>query len=113
MNQKTKTKIPEKDRGALGVQGTDVTSDASEMYGMPVGFYIVDVLKGSAAEKAGITKGCIITKIGGTTVNSGEAVQNELQYYRAGEKVDVTFHVQTENGEYKEKVVTVKLDKKS
>lgn len=113
MNQKTKTKVPEKEQGALGVQGTDVTSDAAQMYGMPVGFYIAEVLKGSAAEKAGITKGCIITKIGGTTVDSGTAVQNELQYYRAGEEVDVTIQVQTDSGEYEEKVVTVKLDKKS
>jgi len=113
MNQKTKTKVPEGKQGALGVQGTDVTSEAAQMYGMPAGFYIVDVLKDSAAEKAGITKGCIITKIGGTSVSSGEAVQKELQYYRAGEEVDVTIAVQGNNGEYEEKVVTVKLDKKS
>ena len=105
--------MPEKEQGALGVQGTDVTSDAAQMYGMPTGFYIADVLSGSAAEKAGITKGCIITKIGGTTVDGGTAVQNELQYYRAGEKVEVTIQIQNENGEYKEKIVTVKLDKKS
>ena len=113
MNQKTKSKVPEGQQGALGVQGTDVTSEAAQMYGMPAGFYIADVLKGSAAEKAGITKGCIITKIGGTSVSSGEAVQKELQYYRAGEEVEVTIAVQSNNGEYEEKVVTVKLDKKS
>ena len=113
MNQKTKTKIPENERGALGVQGTDVTADAAQMYGMPVGFYVVDVLKNSAAQEAGITKGCIITKIGGTTVDGTDAVQNELQYYRAGEEVDITIQIPTEDGEYEEKVVTVKLDKKS
>ena len=113
MNQKTKTKVPEGKQGALGVQGTDVTEEAAQMYGMPAGFYIADVLKGSAAEKAGITKGCIITKIGGTSVNGGTAVQKELQYYRAGEEVEVTIAVQGNNGDYEEKVVTVKLDKKS
>lgn len=113
MNQKTKSKVPEGKQGALGVQGTDVTTEAAQMYGMPAGFYIADVLKGSAAEKAGITKGCIITKIGGTSVSGGEAVQKELQYYRAGEEVEVTIAVQGNNGEYEEKVVTVKLDKKS
>ena len=113
MNQKTKTRVPEDERGALGVQGTDVTSDAAKMYGMPAGFYVVDVLRNSAAEKAGITKGCIITKIGGTTVDGGTAVQNELQYYRAGEEVEITIQVQGNEGEYKEKIVNVKLDKKS
>ena len=113
MNQKTKTKVAESEQGALGVQGTDVTSDAAQMYGMPTGFYVADVQSGSAAEKAGIVKGCIITKIGGTTVDGGTAVQNELQYYRAGEEVEVTIQVQGNSGEYEEKVVTVKLDKKS
>ena len=46
-------------------------------------------------------------------MSGGEAVQKELQYYRAGEKVDITIAVQSANGEYEEKVVTVKLDKKS
>ena len=113
MNQKTKSKVPESQQGALGVQGTDVTPDAAQMYGMPVGFYVAEVNRGSAAAKAGITKGCIITKIGGTSVDGGNALVNELQYYRAGEEVDVTIQVQTDNGEYEEKVVTVKLDKKS
>ena len=113
MNQKTKTRVPERQRGSLGVQGTDVTVDAAQMYGMPAGFYVVDVMKNSAAERAGIKKGCIITKIGGTTVDGGESVQGELQYYRAGEEVDVTIQIQGADGEYREKVVTVKLDKKS
>ncbi len=90
-----------------------MTADAAQMYGMPAGFYIADVLPKSAAEKAGITKGCIITKVGGTTIRSGEEIQKELQYYRAGEEVEVTVAVPGNQGEYEEKVVTVKLDKKS
>ena len=113
MNQKTKTKVPEKQQGALGVQGTDVTAEAAQMYGMPVGFYIADVLSGSAAEKAGITKGCVITKLGGTSIDGSDSIQNELQYYRAGEEVEVTLQVPSNMGGYEEKVVTVKLDKKS
>jgi len=113
MNRKTKTKVPERQRGALGVQGTDVTAEAAQMYGMPVGFYVADVLSDSAAEKAGITKGCVITKLGGTTIDGSDSIQNELQYYRAGEEVEVTLQVPSSTGGYEEKVVTVKLDKKS
>lgn len=113
MNQKTKTKIPAKQQGALGVQGTDVTEEAAQMYGMPMGFYVADVISGSAAEKAGITKGAVITKIGGTTIDGTASIQNELQYYRAGEEVDVTIQIPSGEGGYEEKVVTVKLDKKS
>ncbi len=111
MNRKTKTKVPENQQGVLGVQGTDVTEEAVQIYGIPTGFYIAEVMEGSAAEKAGITKGCVITKIEGTSVNGIEALQGELQYYRAGEEVEVTIQAPGSNG-YEEKVVTVKLDKK-
>ena len=65
------------------------------------------------AEKAGITKGTVITKIGGTSIDGTSSIQNELQYYEAGEEVEVTIEVPSEMGGYEEKVVTVKLDKKS
>lgn len=113
MNQKTKTKVPENEQGMLGIQGTDVTADASQMYGMPVGVYISEVVRGSGAKKAGITKGSIITKLQGTTIDSMKTLQEELQYYRAGEEVEVTIQVPGKNNEYEEQVVTVTLGKKS
>ena len=32
MNQETKTKVAEKDRGYIGISGVDVTSDSAKMY---------------------------------------------------------------------------------
>ena len=40
MNQETKTKVDEKDRGYIGIQGVDVTEDTSKMYNMPTGVYV-------------------------------------------------------------------------
>lgn len=113
MNQKTKTKVAEGEQGYLGVQGVDVSEDSAQMYGMPTGVYVSEVLQGSGAKKAGITKGSIITKLEGTTVNSMEALKEQLQYYAAGETVEVTIQVPSNNGEYKEKTVKVTLGKSS
>lgn len=37
MNQKTKTKVAESERGYIGIKGVDVTSDSAQMYNMPTG----------------------------------------------------------------------------
>lgn len=112
MNQKTKKKVAEKDQGMLGIQGRDVTEELSMMYGMPQGVYVAEVERGSGAKKAGITKGMIITGIGGTSVNSLAELQEQLRYYRAGEEVEVKVQVPADGENYQEEVVTVVLSKK-
>ena len=111
MNQKTKTKVADAEKGYLGIQGLDVTAETTQRFNMPAGVYVSEALKGTGAEKAGITKGNIITALNGTTIDSMEALQKELQYYKAGEAVEVTIQVPAENGEYTEKVVEVVLMK--
>ena len=99
MNQKTKTKVAESERGYIGIKGVDVTSDSAQMYNMPTGVYVSEVISGGGAEKAGITKGAVITGIEGTTVDGMDALQEQLQYYKAGEKVKITVQTQSKNGE--------------
>ena len=111
MNQRTKTKVSEGEQGYLGIQPVDVSEDSAQMYGMPTGVYVSEVTAGSGAQKAGITKGCIITKIEGTSVNSTVALREQLQYYGVGETIKVTVEIPGSNGEYKAKTVEVKLGK--
>lgn len=113
MNQKTKKKVDEAKQGFIGIQGYDVDENSSQMYNLPMGVYVAEVESGSPAKKAGITKGCIIVKFGGSTVESMEDLQGELQYYEAGEKVEVTISQPAANGEYKESTVELTLGKKS
>lgn len=113
MNQKTKTKVAESERGYIGIKGVDVTSDSAQMYNMPTGVYVSEVISGGGAEKAGITKGAVITGIEGTTVDGMDALQEQLQYYKAGEKVKITVQAQSKNGEYEKKDVEVTLGKQS
>ena len=113
MNQKTKTKVAESERGYIGIKGVDVTADSAQMYNMPTGVYVSEVISGGGAEKAGITKGVVITGIEGTSVNGMDALQEQLQYYKAGEKVKITIQTQNKNGEYEKKDVEVTLGKQS
>lgn len=113
MNQETKTKVSEAEQGQLGIQGVDVTSDSSEMYNMPMGVYVSEVVDGGGAKKAGLTKGCVITGINGATVDSMTTLKEQLQYYKAGETVKITVAVPEKNGEYTKSDVNVTLGKKS
>ena len=109
MNQKTKTKVAENERGYIGIQGVDVTADSAEMYNMPTGVYVSEVISGGAAQKAGISKGTVITGLDGTEIDSMSTLQEQLQYYKAGEKVTLTVQTPGKNGEYEKNDVEVTL----
>lgn len=112
MNQKTKTKVEESKQGYLGIQGVDVTAESAQMYNMPTGVYVSEVLAGGGAKDAGLKKGCVITKLEGTDIDSMQRLKSELEYYAAGEKVKVTVEIPQNNGEYKEQTVEIKLGRK-
>ena len=109
MNKETRTQVPEAQRGYIGVEGTNVDSRSSEQFGMPEGVYVSRVMENGGAEKAGITKGCIITGIEGSGINNMESLQEQLSYYRIGETVTLTVQFPAGQGEYNEKEVDVTL----
>ena len=112
MNQETKTKVAEADQGAIGIKGMSVSTEYSQQLNMPEGVYVSEVTKGGGEEKAGMTRGCIITGINGTTVSSMDDLQEQLQYYAKGDEVELTIQVPQSNGEYQEQSVTVILGAK-
>lgn len=112
MNQETKTKVAEADQGAIGIKGMSVSTEYSQQLNMPEGVYVPEVTKGGGAEKAGMTRGCIITGINGTTVSSKDDLQEQLQYYAKGDEVELTIQVPQSNGEYQEQSVNVTLGAK-
>jgi len=111
MTQETKTKLSE-DYGCLNITGYDVSDEAVSMYGLPAGVYVYSVVEGAAADQAGIEAGDIITELDGSTVSSISELKEMLQYYAAGETVEVT--IQRSNGNsYEELTLTVTLDNAS
>lgn len=112
MNQTTRTKVDSDKQGTIGIKGINVTSDVQKKYNLPEGIYVSEVTSGSAAEKAGITSGSIITKFDGKSVTDIESLQDLLQYYKAGETVELTLQV-PDSDSYKEKTVSITLGSKS
>ena len=112
MNQATKTKVAEKDQGAIGIKGMSVPAEYSKQLNMPEGVYASEITKGGGAEAAGMAKGSVITAIDGTTVSSKDDLQEQLQYYAKGDKVSLTIQIPQSNGEYEEKTVEVTLGAK-
>ncbi|MGE5108319.1 MAG: PDZ domain-containing protein [Sphingobacteriales bacterium] len=85
-------------RGLLGVTMRDNVKGAE----------ITEVKDKSAAEKAGLQKGDIITKVGDKKVKDAESLTDAVKSYKANEEVTVNF---LRDG--KEKSVKAKLDKRS
>lgn len=104
--------VDEADTAYLGIAGQDVTSQISEAYGMPEGIYVTQVKEGTAAAKAGIQKGDIITEFDGKKVSSMEGLRDNMQYYSAGTTVDVVIQ-KNQNGEWQEQTISVTLGKKN
>lgn len=108
MNKETLTKVDSDKKGYLNIYGRDVTSTLSETYSVPTGVYVIEVMEGGAADKAGIEKSNVITKINGESVSSMEDLQRKLEYYEKGTEVTLTIQYAKGN-EYKEKEVKVTL----
>ncbi len=108
MNKVTRDLVEESDRGYLGITGVDVTTDASKNYGMPEGVYINTITEGGAAEKAGLQKGDIITKLDGSRITGYSQLRETLSYYSSGETISITIQ-RMENSEYAEKVLEITL----
>lgn len=108
-NLMNRTTLVEKERAYLGVFPQDVTDAYSHQFGMPIGVYVGEVEKGSAAEKAGINVGDIIIAINDISIETKQELQDTLTYTRGGSKGTITVK-SLENGEYKEKVLEITFD---
>ena len=113
MNKETRSKVSDEERGYLGIKGYDVSEEGAQMYNMPTGVYVKEVMSGGGAEKAGLTKGSIITGFEGSSISGMSSLQEQLQYYKAGEEVTLTVQIPDKNGEYTEKEIKVTLGKNS
>lgn len=107
MNKEIREKVAAEKAGYLGVEIIGVTSDVSQMYDLPIGVYVKNVIEGSAAEKAGIKDGDVIVKLDGSSVASDTELIEALGYYEAGETVEVV--VKTRESGYQEQTFEVVL----
>jgi S1-C subfamily serine protease len=78
-------------RGLLGVNIAPVTPDVAQALGLATaaGALVTQVVESSAAEKAGIRAGDVITAVNGRAVKSHTELRNAIGLLRVGEKVEI------------------------
>jgi len=112
MSKQTRTKVDSSEQAYLGIGAVDITSTYASYYGYPVGILVRTVADGSAASKAGLVSYDIIVGFDDQSITTMSALTDLLQYYKAGEKVNIEYY-HLEGNEYKLKTVEVTLGKKS
>jgi serine protease Do/serine protease DegQ len=78
-------------RGLLGVNIAPVTPDIAQALGLPGagGALVTQVVAASAAEKAGLRAGDVITAVNGKAVKSHTELRNAIGLLRVGDKVEI------------------------
>lgn len=78
-------------RGWLGVYVQPLTSDIAQAYGLKVekGAVVADVVPDSPADKAGIERGFVITKIDGVEINDDQDLVFQIRKRMAGDKIKI------------------------
>ena len=94
-------------RPFMGITPQNVTRAHAEYWEWVVGVYVRNVFEGSAAEKAGMQVGDIITELGDAEIDSTETLVFTLRRYRAG---DTTSLMVWRSGDYVELTITFDED---
>jgi serine protease Do len=77
-------------RPLIGIIGQNVSPANADYFDWVVGIYIRSVTPDSAADKAGLAVGDIITGLGGKDIDSMEVLRLALRDYRAGDTTTIT-----------------------
>ena len=85
-------KYGEVKRGVLGVNIQTLTPDIAESMGLDntQGALVSQVLEGSAAEKAGLQAGDVVTAINGRAVKDAAGLRNTIGLLSVGDRVDIS-----------------------
>jgi serine protease Do len=74
-------------RPYLGVAGRDITEEISELYNLPIGVLVRDVVKNSGADDAGLQRGDIITAVDGVSIENMTALIERINSHKVGDVV--------------------------
>jgi serine protease Do len=97
-------------RPFLGIVAGDIDEEASEIYKLPIGVYIHDVMEGSAAHKAGIERGDVIIEIDGEKILSMDQLTNLIADKKVGDELKITI---IKNGKESRELTTTLQEKQN
>lgn len=112
MTKETRNKVTDGNSGYLGIVPQSVTSDASQVYGMPEGVFVYSVEEGTPAAEGGMHRGDIIVKLDGNRLSTADELRELLEYYEAGETVEIIVK-RNVDGEYVDVVLQITLGSKA
>lgn len=95
--------------GYLGIRCSDVSEEASQMYGLPIGVSIVAIEENSPAAAYGLKTGDVITEFNGQKITSSNELKAALDLCNSGDSVDLTVYRSNE-GEYNPVQFSIILD---
>lgn len=91
-------------RPFLGVRYRLIDRETALANSVPTGAFIVEVVPNSAADKAGIEEGDIITEINGKRINEGDDISSAISPLKVGDTLTITYW---RDGEEKEVTATL------
>jgi serine protease Do len=84
-------------RPYLGVQGVTITKELADQNKVPQGVYVQGVVPYSGAERAGIKRGDIITKMDGKKVTTIEELIEIIGKHKVGDVVQIEIYDQLDD----------------
>ena len=80
-------------RGMLGIKGGELNADLAQAFDIEAkkGAFINEVMPGSAADKAGLKAGDVITAINGQAISSFAEMRAKIATSGAGKEIDLTY----------------------
>ena len=80
-------------RGMLGIKGGELNADLAQAFDIEAkkGAFISEVMPGSAADKAGLKAGDVITAINGQAISSFAEMRAKIATSGAGTEIDLTY----------------------
>lgn len=104
----TREILSDDEKGYLGVSVMELDSSVFLDYNWPEGVYVSGISAGSAAEKAGIYRGDIITHVNGEKVTTANQLVNAVTSNRCGTVVEITLQ-RIVDGQFNEFTYSVTL----
>ena len=93
----------------LGVTVSDVPQQDVELYGLPTGVLIHEVISGSCSQAAGLHPQDIIVELGGYEISNMNDLTRALRHFQAGDEISVIVYRHSEGGQL---TFSVTLDEK-